>query len=268
MTGESSRRTFLKLVAAAPFAAPFLAALNRAGFADSMPRIGRLMQEAQRYPQISERIDFISRALLGTRYAANTLIGGARRPEQFVLREDGFDCVTYSEVVWAAAIAADMPGFEATLKKIRYRNGVVNWHERNHYFADWCQRNVDNGLSRPVVIGDPVPIAKDVNSEPAVGRRKWTLQAMRRSTLLGSGRLLVAGDIVGFVSWRPNLDYFHTGFVAFGRKGELLLRHASSTRRRVIEEPMEAFFALNGAQYVTVLRPQEAPAVQAEKSAG
>ena len=264
MTGKSSRRTLLKLIAAAPL----VAALDGAAFAHAMPKVGRLMEEAKRYPKISQRIDFISRALLGTRYIANTLIGNAKRPEEFVLREDGFDCVTYAEVVWAAAIARDMPEFESTLKKIRYHNGVVNWHERNHYFADWCQRNVDNGIFRPVLIGEPVKVHKDVNSEPAVGRRQWTLQAMHRSTLLNAGQLLAAGDIVGFVSWRPNLDYFHTGFVAFGRNGELLLRHASSTRRRVIEEPMAAFFAINGAQFVTVLRPEEAPAAQAEKSAG
>ncbi len=51
-----------------------------------------------------------------------------------------------------------------------------------------------------------------------------------RATLLANKRQLANGDIVGFVTRRPNLDYFHAGFVAFGDNGELLLRHASQSR--------------------------------------
>ena len=54
---------------------------------------------------ISQRIDFISGALRGTRYQGYTLIGGPQRPEQFVVRDDAFDCVTFCETVLAAAIA-------------------------------------------------------------------------------------------------------------------------------------------------------------------
>ena len=54
---------------------------------------------------IGARIDFISRALLGSRYIGHTLIGGPRKPEQFVLRDDAFDCVTFCETVLAAARA-------------------------------------------------------------------------------------------------------------------------------------------------------------------
>ena len=75
--------------------------------------------------------------------------------------------------------------------------------------------------------------------------------------MLANATKLLPGDIVGFVSRRANLDYFHTGFVAFGAKGELLLRHASSTHRWVIDERMAAFIAVNRPKYVTVLRPQE-----------
>ena len=37
--------------------------------------------------------------------------------------------------------------------------------------------------------------------------------------LANSGKL-ERGDIVGFVSRRPDLDYFHTGFVAFDKTGD------------------------------------------------
>ena len=58
-------------------------------------RISRLIIEAQSKGSISEKIDFISGALRGTRYLGYTLIGGPQRPEQFVVRDDGFDCVTF-----------------------------------------------------------------------------------------------------------------------------------------------------------------------------
>ena len=67
-------------------------------------RIGRLIdagaRPADRSPSAS--ISF-PRALRGTRYQGYTLIGGPRRPEQFVVRDDAFDCVTYCETVLAAA---------------------------------------------------------------------------------------------------------------------------------------------------------------------
>ena len=34
-------------------------------------------------------MDFVSRALLGTRYQADTLIGGPQQPERLVVRDDG-----------------------------------------------------------------------------------------------------------------------------------------------------------------------------------
>jgi hypothetical protein len=251
MEQATSRRHVLGLLAGGALAATAMHRVAAAGGST----IERLIKDAQAHSKISQRIDVISRALIGARYAAHTLIGNAKQPERFVVREDAFDCVTYCEVVLAAAIARDLAGFEAALRNIRYDKGVVDWRQRNHYWADWCQRNVDNGFCRPVVIGDPVKVHKDVNSEPAVGRRQWTLEAITKPTLLASGRQLMTGDIIGFVSGRQNLDYFHTGFIAFAPNGELLLRHASRSQRRVVDEKMAAFTTANPVRYVTLLRP-------------
>jgi hypothetical protein len=72
-----------------------------------------------------------------------------------------------------------------------------------------------------------------------------------------SEKKLKDGDIIGFVSRRPVLDYFHTGFAMLGSKSELLLRHASESRGRVVDEPVQRFLAVNGTRYATVLRPQD-----------
>ena len=116
--GAASRRDILRLLAGGAALAvgggPALA---------SEARIERLIAEARGLATISQRIDFISAALRGTRYQSYTLIGGPRRPEKFVLRDDAFDCVTFCETVLAAARARDTAEFETALQEIRYRNG-------------------------------------------------------------------------------------------------------------------------------------------------
>lgn len=88
------------------------------------------------HANLPERIEFISGALLGKKYRNDTLIGGPRRPEVLVVRDDAFDCVTFCEVVLAAASAHDMPEFETVLRRIRYDHGEVQWNRRNHAFTD------------------------------------------------------------------------------------------------------------------------------------
>jgi hypothetical protein len=220
-------------------------------------RVERLIAQAQVFPAISQRIDFISGALRGTRYRGYTLIGGPRRPEQFVLRDDGFDCVTYCETVLAAASAHDIREFETVLREIRYRNGIVNWFERNHYFFEWSQHNIENKMCRAVALDGSVAIEKTVYWHRALGRRKFEMTVIPRAVFMANKDKLASGDIVGFVTQRPNLDYFHVGFIAFGGDGTLLLRHAAESRRRVLDERMDRFLAQNRVRYVTLLRPQD-----------
>ena len=192
-------------------------------------------------PRVSQRIDFISRALLGIRYEANTLIGGPKYAERFVVRDDAFDCVTFCEVVLAAAIAPNLGEFESALRRIRYDHGNVQWDQRNHYFADWGKRNIENGICEPVAIEPSVVIDKTVYWHRALGKRQVTIQAIPKAALLEHAKLLSPGDIIGFTSRRSDLDYFHTGLIAFDKDKTLLLRHASQSRGRVIDEKMTTF---------------------------
>jgi hypothetical protein len=248
-----ARRHFLQLLAGS---AAFVAGAARAGEA----RIDKLIVAAKAQGDISQRIDFISCALIGSEYRGYTLVGGPRALEKFVVRDDGFDCVTYCETVLAAAIAAGPTAFDATLRTIRYHDGVVAWRERNHYYHEWGQHNIENGVCRAVSMDGSVDIEKTVYWHKALGPRRFTMRVIPRDVFMDGAALLRTGDIVGFVTHRPNLDYFHIGFVAFDDKGQFLLRHAARSRGRVLNERMDRFVAENRVRYVTLLRPQE-PAV-------
>jgi hypothetical protein len=220
-------------------------------------RMARLIDTAQALPSIARRIDFISKGLIGTRYRGYTLIGGPRIPERFVTRDDVFDCVTYCEAVLAAARVRTPDDYEATLRQIRYRGGAVAWRERNHYFAQWCENNIANDICVSVAVPGRGTIAKTLNYMPELGKRRMSLTAIPRAGLIAHKELLATGDIIGFLSERASLDYFHIGFIVAGANGELSLRHASRSRGRVLDEPLNGFLAFNRVKAVTVLRARE-----------
>jgi hypothetical protein len=246
---QTSRRNVLQWLATG--AAWAAAGSSFAGEA----RVAPLIAEIQKLATVSQRIDVISAALRGTRYQGYTLIGGPRRAEQFVLRDDAFDCVTFCETVLAAARAHDAGGFEDGLREIRYRQGYVNWFERNHYFFEWCQHNVDNKTCRWLDLAGAVDIAKTVDSQKGLSKRRFAMRVIPNAVMLANADKLAIGDIVGFVSRRPDLDYFHCGFVV--RDKALLLRHASESHGRVLDERMDRFLARYRVRYVTLLRPLE-----------
>jgi hypothetical protein len=251
-----TRRHVIRLMAGIPL----LAAATNPASAAKTALIERLIEQSRALPRVSQRIDFISGKLLGIRYRADTLIGGPKHPEQFVVRDDAFDCVTFCEVALAAALARNLEGFETLLRRIRYDHGNVQYDRRNHYFADWCRRNIDNGLCRPVPIAPSTMLDKTVTWHREFGRHRVSITEVGRATLFGNVRLLMPGDIIGFVSRRPSLDFYHTGLIAFGPQGEFLLRHASRSKGRVVEQTMAAFARINPVTSVTLLRATD-PAV-------
>ena len=251
----ATRRMVLRFVAGAPLLAISLHADARE------PVMPRLIKQARERETVSQRIDFIARSLLGTRYQAYTLIGGPRRKEQFVLRDDAFDCVTYCEAVLAGAIARDFSEYPGILRRIRYSKDEVRWAERNHDFAQWSGRIVEKGICRPVALAPSSRVEKSLVGG-GLGKRDYTFAAVATPVLLAHRKALLPGDVVGFVSRRSDLDFFHTGFIAFNKRGRLVLRHASQSHGRVIDEDMESFVATTGVKYVTLLRAQEPSPVQ------
>ncbi len=236
------------------------AALATAGPAHAgEARIAALIGQAQKFPAVAERIDFISRALIGTPYRGHTLIGGPRQPERFVTRDDCFDCVTFCETVLAAATVKDASEYAEALRHIRYRDGAVVWRERNHYFSEWGANNIAAGVCRPLTLPGSETIDRTLTEMQALGARQISFPAISRDRLLANKALLATGDIIGFLSQRADLDYFHVGFVVVAQDGDLWLRHAARSKGRVVDTLLARFLNQNRVRAVTLWRPSERP---------
>jgi len=220
-------------------------------------RVARLIDVARAGTFIGERIDIVSRALIGSPYVAYPLIGGPHKAEQFVTRDDGFDCVTYCETVLAAARSFAAADFDPELRRIRYRDGVVAWRERNHYFADWSTCNIANGVCRAIVLPEAAVVEKTVSYMLGLPVEHVSLATIPAASVLAHADRLATGDIVGFLSRRPGIDFFHTGFIVVAKDGTLGLRHAARSQGRVLDQRLAQFVTDNGVRHVSLLRPQE-----------
>ena len=180
-------------------------------------RIDRLIDKATALPTVAQRIAFISRALIGTPYLGYTLVGGPRKAERFVVRDDGFDCVTFCETVLAAARVFRARDFEPALRQSAIARAWSSGASAIIIFSTGA-----NSTSRT---------ACAVRSRcRAASREDAHHHARPRAAphVAGGGaarepdrasRSIATGDIIGFLSRRPGLDYFHTGFIVADAKG-------------------------------------------------
>ena len=244
-----SRRMLLRLAATAA------AGLVRPGFALES-KVPRLIEEARRLPRIGQRIAYISHAFLGAPYIVDPLGGGANEKEDLVLREDGFDCVTFCETVLATARAQTPAEFKSELRRMRYRDGKVDWFARNHYFAEWGINNTANGMCRPVALPGAVRISKTLNYMRDLKPVTVSFAANPRASLFDHRDRLATGDILAFVSQRPGMDVFHTGVLIVDSE-TLILRNAAKSQGRVLDQRLADFLDFNGTRQVMILRPQE-----------
>src|SRR5262245_33320436 len=119
----------------------------------SSAQVKRLLEDVSNEPDLAKRIDFISACFLGHPYIANSLGGGEGLPEVLTISLDGFDCVTYMEIVLALAISKNTNDFITTIREIRYEGGKVAWRCRNHYMTAWARNNCKRGFVRNLTRG-------------------------------------------------------------------------------------------------------------------
>jgi hypothetical protein len=219
----------------------------------NLQELVRILSMTPGLARIGERVGLISAYFLGRPYLANPLVGSFAEREQLVTRLDGFDCVTFVETVLALARCRRPEDYERELSALRYEGGKVDGLARNHYTSDWIARNVAAGCLESLLAGQTVAEHRLLCTLDGYPPREQTLCYLprARADLLESAAQ--TGDVVCFVSTRPELDTFHLGLLATG--DPIRLRHASRSAGMVVDETLGAFLDRNETPGLLLARP-------------
>ena len=233
-------------------------------------KVEQWLKEAQNLPQDSCRTLHFAKKMLGVPYVAGTLDGNEE--EQLVVRIDALDCTTFVETVLAFCIAdkrgeRDFEGFKKALTDVRYRDGILNGYtSRLHYFSDWIRNNEQMGFVKECTsetacsqpkelwldfmtthVDSYLPMKKnpELVKEMAAHEKNWQGTVVsyipKEKLNLSSDELKIKdGDVLAMVTNIKGLDIVHVGF-AFWKEGKLHLLHASSSAKKVIEDPQTQY---------------------------
>lgn len=209
------------------------------------------------------RIVFISNAFLDTPYREKSLIGGPDQKEILVMDLAGVDCFTLLDYVESFRQAGHFSNALNVLQQVRYRDGLVSYQNRNHFFSDWLHSNrekivdvtADIGQGKELSVNKKLNLRQDgtlwVAGIPVTQRRITYIPSAEIDLRLASA--LRNGDYLGVFSDLPGLDVTHTGIVIKTER-ELWLRHASSQDRlrRVVDSDLLEY--LQGKPGILVYR--------------
>lgn len=235
--------------------------------------IAAALEEVDGTRSLPDRLLRLSARFLDRPYAASTLVGGKDSPETLVTRLDKFDCVTYVESVVALARSHRHDAYARRLAELRYLNGRIRWRDRNHYMNRWIARNVRAGLVERVlpdawVWADGWRSLDGIDGYPC---QEWRPRYLPTDAVPALVDAATPGDIVAFVSTKPNLDTFHVGLLVpttVKKKPGLAIRHASQSAGKVVEQELGAFLASNDVPGMLIARPLAVPSKGAPPSRG
>lgn len=219
--------------------------------------IRQLLSEIRSMKNVAERMKHVSGKLLGAAYLTHPLIGSPTETEVLVTRMDGFDCITFLETAMVLARAKSVDEFAVLLKKIRYRNGEVTYQQRLHYATDWARHLIELGWLSDMTFGETTIFReKTLNIVAGISPTNAQLHYFPKNELSAVSRWLKDGDLILFASGRKGLDVSHAGMIV--RNGEqVLMRHATRSRKQVIEQDLPEFFRSLPMNGFMIFRPKE-----------
>ena len=229
-------------------------------------KVENWLKEAISLPQDSCRTLHFAKQMLGVPYVAGTLDGNEE--EQLVVHVDQLDCTTFVETVLALCIAdkrdaRSFDGFKKALTDVRYRDGVLDGYaSRLHFFSDWIRNNEQMGFVKEctseTLCAQPQELwlnfmTTHVDSYQPMKKNPALVEVMAAQEKNWQGTIvsyipkeklnlppeelkIKDGDILAMVTNIKGLDIVHVGF-AFWKDNHLHLLHASSSAKKVIEDP-------------------------------
>jgi len=205
------------------------------------------------------RLDFFTRALMGKPYRLGPMGEGyldsiETKPLVYL---DSVDCVTFVEHALALARAANEDSLFWELQRIRYKDGKISYANRKHFMvADWV---ADSKYAKIIPMAGDTTIqrtmpkvdffksknlkymvnGKEAKDSPMNLRYLPYEKALEFAKKPYEGPMMVVG--VAFIAKTDKIDATHTGFVVLRPGEKPLVRHASSLRMQVIEQPFAEY---------------------------
>jgi hypothetical protein len=226
--------------------------------------LDQIIHKGSEIMDIPKRIDFLSTEFLGIDYAESTLIGDKDTPEVFVINLRGVDCLTFVEYIEAMLLSDSFSAFESNLRKVRYKYGIVEFANRNHFFSDWIVHNAELVYDITEEFGgqNALKVQKTLNEKEDGSYFLAGLQPVHREIIyIPSDSIddsvlvnLRTGDYIGIYSPLKGLDVSHAGII-IKKDNSLYLRHASSIseHRKVVDQ--DFIYYMTGKPGMIILRP-------------
>ena len=220
-----------------------------------------MLAVASEMPGLPARIDFISGRFLGVPYGRSTLIGSPGVPEAFVINLGAVDCFTHLDYVESMRLSRTFYEFRRNLRRVRYKSGAVEYGARNHFFTDWAASNRVEDVTGVIGRENAAAAAKTLNRKGGGGSILPEIPPVeRRIAFIPADRLdgpaldmLRTGDYIGIYAPADGLDVSHAG-IFVRRESGILLRHASATAQKVIDQDFNPY--IEGKPGIVVLRPR------------
>lgn len=228
--------------------------------------LDQIIRKGSEIRDIAKRIAFLSAQFLDIAYAESTLIGDKDTQEAFVINLSGVDCLTFLEYIEAMRLSDSFPAFESNLRKVRYKYGIVEFANRNHFFTEWREYNAGfvDDITEDIGGQNAVKVLKTLNEkedgsyflagiQPAPGEIIYMPSDSIDASVLGNLR---TGDYAGIYSPLKGLDVSHAGII-IKKDNSLYLRHASSRReyRKVVDQDFKDY--VTGRPGIIILRPKQ-----------
>ncbi len=229
---------------------------------------------------LAQRSLQIAKQFIDKPYVAKTL--EVNNEESLVINLDEVDCTTFVEYVAAKALTsnpADSLLFAKNLKKIRYRNGVIDGYpSRLHYISGWIENGEQQGIIEDItklnspskqtlsiyyMSAHPQQYTQLKSSSENLQKIKEVEERLngkeiswlpKDSIPLNGLPYIKDGDIIALVTNIPGLDVSHLGFAVYNQKNELCLLHASSKHKKVLVDPLPLQKLLSNSKGWTGIR--------------
>ena len=155
----------------------------------------------------------------------------------------------------ALAQASNVNEFTEGLRKVRYAQGRIEWKKRNHYMTQWIRNNTLIGAVRPISGKVPsITKSRTLDLVPGLPPVSARFRCVPKQAIRLLMPRIKTGDLIFFASTRKHLDVFHCGVLV--RDGDRLrMRHASRSRKGVVEQDLDEFLKNNRMSGVIAVRP-------------